>query len=46
MRTVEVTWGALLALVAANPSYPSRVGVDAGNIRLPDATYYATRSIR
>lgn len=45
-RLVEVTWPALLALVDANPTYPSRIGVDAGNIRLPDATYWAVRSTR
>lgn len=40
-RLIEVTWPALLALVDANPNHPSYIGVGIGNIKLPDATYWA-----
>lgn len=45
-RYIEVTWGALHALIEANPRHPSSVGVDTGTLRLPDATYFAVRSPR
>lgn len=45
-RYVEVTWGALVALIDANPRYDAYLGADSALLRLPDATYFAVRSLR